>query len=127
MQTWRAITGFDTRLHSLPWKHGQGAVVATRAPTAQHPPGGRKTATKNGSDRVVDNQHRQIDGYRDLSQEEIDLINMIKTMERQSAELWRQVTNRTDTDQRWAAIGRTHLEEGFSAIIRSVAKPDSSF
>ena len=28
-------------------------------------------------------------------------------------------------DTRWIAIGRTHLQQGFMAVVRGIAKPDS--
>lgn len=76
----------------------------------------------------MDNQHRKISGYRELSQEEIDLMNEIKAFGGPLAELCSKVaitaTNEYDQDtKRWAAIGRTHLQEGLMALTRAVAKP----
>ncbi len=70
----------------------------------------------------MDNQHREIKGYRELNMDEIMLINEIKeqgvalqaTVERLSAR---------DADQRWVAIGVTHLQQGLMALTRAVAKP----
>lgn len=31
------------------------------------------------------------------------------------------------TDMRWASIAKTHFEEGFSALVRSIAKPEPRF
>lgn len=75
----------------------------------------------------MENQHKQISGYRDLSQDEINAINTIKSTEASLGELWRQVTSFEGVDQRWASIARTHFEEGFSALVRSVAKPEPRF
>lgn len=75
----------------------------------------------------MDNQHKQISGYRDLSQDEINAMNEIKGVEATVGALWRNVNALAETDKRWAAIARTHLEEGFSALIRSVAKPEPRF
>ena len=44
-------------------------------------------------------QHEKIKGYRDLSQEEIDLMNEVKEM-------------------------AADLQKGFMALTRSIAKPD---
>lgn len=77
----------------------------------------------------MDNQHQKISGYRDLSQEEINLMNSIKALASQCGELvdaLRQPppdATAEKPDQRWVSIGATHLQEGFMALVRSVAKP----
>jgi len=38
-------------------------------------------------ENILDNQHKKIKGYRDLSQEEIDLMNKAKKMAEQVGEL----------------------------------------
>jgi hypothetical protein len=75
----------------------------------------------------VDNQHKQIKGYRDLSQAEIDLINAVKLREETTGALWREIMALPDVDKRWASIARTHFEEGFSALVRSIARPEERF
>jgi hypothetical protein len=71
----------------------------------------------------MENQHQQITGYRDLTQEEINLMNMIKGLaEKAGAEL-KIVADTPGVDQRWVAIAKTHLQQGFMALTRSVAKP----
>lgn len=72
----------------------------------------------------MDNQHRQIKGYRELSQEEIDLMNEIKTKGAELGELVAKLRDTIGLDQRWVSIGATHLQEGLMALTRSVAKPD---
>lgn len=73
----------------------------------------------------MDNQHQHIKGYRDLSQQEIDEMNTIK----QHAEMIRVLVEGVGAfdgaDQRWVSIAKTHLQQGFMALVRSVAKPDS--
>lgn len=72
----------------------------------------------------MDNQHRKISGYRELTQEEIDLINKIKhTGQGVLSELIKQL-EKSGADPRWLAIGKTHMQEGLMALTRSVAKPD---
>jgi len=93
----------------------------------------------------MDNQHRKIDGYRELSQAEIDMMNTIKAMGPQMEELLAKVSahvqeqrqvahaagdqgvenSRMDRAQpeRWAAIARTHFQEGLMALTRAVAQP----
>ena len=71
----------------------------------------------------MENQHKQITGYRDLSQEEINLMNMIKGLaERVGAEL-EIVNQHPSTDKRWVAIAKTDLQKGFMAAVRSIAQP----
>lgn len=66
-------------------------------------------------------------GYRDLTQAEVDLINQVKDAERVLGELWRNVTAADGNDRRWSSVARTHFEEGCSALVRSIARPDSAF
>ena len=72
----------------------------------------------------LDNQHKKIKGYRDLSQAEIDLMNEIKA---KGVELGELVAKRaTDgLDQRWVSIGTTDLQTGLMALTRGVAQPTS--
>ena len=76
----------------------------------------------------MDNQHRKITGYRDLSQTEIDLINEIKEKGVVLGALiskMRAPELGVTLDQRWVSVGATHLQEGLMALTRSVAQPDS--
>ena len=72
----------------------------------------------------MDNQHRQIKGYRELDQAEIDLMNEIKTKGAEVGALIDKLRGLEAPDQRWVHIGMTHLQQGFMALTRSVAKPD---
>lgn len=94
----------------------------------------RPTITVIPDRRVVDNQHKMIQGYRDLSQTEIDSINDIKQAELAIGELWRNIKESehpdirdSAPDARWMSIAKTHFEEGFSAFVRAVAKPEPRF
>lgn len=71
----------------------------------------------------MENQHRHIKGYRELSEAEIEIMNRIKEKGAEVGELleWLSVV---DVDPRWVAIGKTHLQQGFMALTRAVAKPD---
>ena len=68
-------------------------------------------------------QHTKIKGYRDLSQEEIDLMNEGKSLAEKCGEYINKLRANAETDQRWASVGEIHLQQGFMAAIRSVAKP----
>ena len=93
----------------------------------------------------MENQHRKIAGYRELSQEEIDLMNRIKAKGAELLALHSELVSRLndyqtfltvsvgDDDeprrfqaaepQRWAAIGKTDIQTGIMALVRAVAQP----
>jgi hypothetical protein len=73
----------------------------------------------------MDNQHKKIKGYRDLSQDEIDMMNALKEIATKVGEVLDVMETVEDIDQRWLAIGKTDLQKGFMAAIRSIAKPES--
>jgi hypothetical protein len=81
----------------------------------------------------MDNQHKLIKGYRDLSQQEIDLINEGKELSAQvgawisklEESLNFEIRNLVDPDPRWLEAGKTDLQKGFMSVIRSIAKPTS--
>lgn len=71
-------------------------------------------------------QHTMIKGYRDLSQEEIDLMNKLKKeLGTKMEEIVAELQALDSTDKRWVAIGRTDLQTGLMALVRSIAKPES--
>ena len=72
---------------------------------------------------MVDNQHKQIKGYRDLSIEEIALMNKVKAKGEELAELLEEIKANPTIDQRWLAIGKTDLQTGLMAVTRSIAQP----
>lgn len=71
----------------------------------------------------MDNQHRQIKGYRELSQVEIDLMNEIKTKGAEVGDLVAKLRATEGLDQRWVSIGATDLQTGLMALTRGVAQP----
>jgi len=73
----------------------------------------------------MDNQHKHIKGYRDLSQAEIDAMNNIKNLASQVGDLINELKDDPNVDQRWLSIAQTDLQKGFMSAVRSVAKPDS--
>lgn len=68
-------------------------------------------------------QHEKIIGYRDLSQEEIDLMNEGKSLARQCGAFIAKLEAAADTDKRSVALGKTNLQQGFMWAVRSVARP----
>ncbi len=73
----------------------------------------------------MDNQHKKIKGYRDLSQKEINQMNAVKDIAEKVGNIIDALQDDPDVDQRWLAIAKTDLQKGFMAAVRSVAKPDS--
>ena len=72
----------------------------------------------------MENQHRKITGYRELSQQEIDLMNMVKAAGVELGNTVEQLRANPEIDQRWVSIGATHMQEGLMALTRAVAKPE---
>ena len=95
----------------------------------------------------MDNQHKQIKGYRDLSQEEIDLMNKIKALAEEVGELveevetfevrlyeglsgdlgvtYAKIYGDFGTNLQWSESAKKDLQLGFMQLIRAVAKPQS--
>lgn len=101
----------------------------------------------------MDNQHRKIAGYRELSQAEIDLMNRIKAKGAELLALQGELVDllaQQDKDKRlaicvpsdnheahaaeferfmaaeplrWASIGKTDIQTGIMALVRAVAQP----
>ena len=96
----------------------------------------------------MENQHRKIKGYRELSQEEIDLMNHIKAKGAEMLELQAELVAHIKTRRQacvmarvavldqdeldrmdaaeplhWAAIGKTDIQTGIMALVRAVAQP----
>lgn len=73
----------------------------------------------------MENQHRHIKGYRDLTEEEIALMNEIKSKGAELEQLVYRLRNTENLDQRWISIGVTDLQTGLMALTRGVAQPTS--
>jgi hypothetical protein len=71
----------------------------------------------------MDNQHKHIKGYRDLTPEEIGLMNDLKVMAENVGTAVEILRRRDGLDQRWVSIGETHLQQGFMALVRAIAQP----
>lgn len=65
-----------------------------------------------------------VHGYQPQSSSNVDMVNHNKQIEEVVLQLLDSLRDLgTDIDQRWLAIGRTHIEEGFMAINRSIFRP----
>ncbi|HCA5258079.1 TPA: hypothetical protein MW256_000187 [Acinetobacter baumannii] len=73
----------------------------------------------------MENQHKHIKGYRDLTQAEIDLMNEIKTKGAELGELVAKLRATDGLDQRWISIGAIDMQTGLMALTRGVAQPTS--
>ena len=71
----------------------------------------------------MENQHRQIKGYRELSAEEIALMNEIKQQGVALGELVAKLREAKTLDPRWISVGATDLQTGLMALTRAVAQP----
>lgn len=71
----------------------------------------------------MENQHREIKGYRELNESEIAAMNEIKTKGAELGELVLKLKSTEGIDQRWISIGSTDLQTGLMALTRAVAQP----
>jgi hypothetical protein len=71
----------------------------------------------------MENQHRQIKGYRELNEAEITAMNEIKTKGVELGELVAKLRATEGLDQRWVSIGATDFQTGLMALTRAIAQP----
>ena len=82
----------------------------------------------------MENQHRKIVGYRELTQDDIDLMNRIKKATSDMLTLHAEVQARIAATppsehlaiaepEKWLEVGRTNIQIGAMALIRAVAQP----
>lgn len=63
-------------------------------------------------------------GYKPQSQQTVDLVNFNKEQEEVALRRLDELAHMPGIDMRWLSIGRTHLEQAFMAINRSIFKPN---
>lgn len=73
----------------------------------------------------MDNQHRQISGYRELAQADIDAMNACKAKAEEVGLLLEAMRDMPGIDQRALAIAKTELQTGFMWAVRAVAQPET--
>ena len=71
----------------------------------------------------------KISGYRELSSAELQGINDLKALEQSTLKALDEIIELREVpmrpaQQRWRAIFRTHIEQGFMAAVRVIAKPN---
>lgn len=65
----------------------------------------------------------KITGYRELSEDEARLMNMIKAKGVELQELVELLRATPGLDQRWISMGTTDLQKGLMCLVRGVAQP----
>ena len=73
----------------------------------------------------MENQHRKITGYRELSQDEINAMNKSKELASQAGDFIDELEKNGYVDKRWLAIAKTDLQKAFMSLTRSIAKPST--
>lgn len=73
----------------------------------------------------MENQHRKITGYRELSQDEINAMNKSKELASQVGDFIDELEKNGYVDKRWLAIAKTDLQKAFMSLTRSIAKPST--
>lgn len=71
----------------------------------------------------MENQHKLIKGYRDLTEEEIAGMNQAKEIGGAMGALIEHLEGQPDIDKRWLAIAKTDLQKGIMSLVRSIARP----
>lgn len=71
----------------------------------------------------MDNQHKKIAGYRDLSADEIAMMNIVKALEAKFNRMIDDLRANTTVDQRNVALAATAGEDAFMRAVRSIAQP----
>lgn len=80
----------------------------------------------------MENQHRLIKGYRELNEVEINNMNLLKGLEAEVLTIIQKIEDcgylgaKTfqPVDGHWMQIARTHIQQGFMAAGRAVARPE---
>lgn len=72
---------------------------------------------------MSENQGLPVAGYRPQSADKIEAVNVNKTLEEQVLRQFDVLARLDHVDQRWLAIGRTAIEQGFMVANRAVFQP----
>jgi hypothetical protein len=62
-------------------------------------------------------------GYRAQSDQTVAQVNRNKEIEEDVLRVLDALKEIADVDQRWLAVGRTHIEQGFMAVNRAIFQP----
>lgn len=67
----------------------------------------------------------KVTGYKQLTEEQVQLMNELKSKGNELGELFSKLQERADVDKRWLSIGKTDCQKGIMSAVRSIAQPDS--
>ncbi|NCC35650.1 MAG: hypothetical protein EOM24_27105 [Chloroflexia bacterium] len=62
-------------------------------------------------------------GYGELSDEQIELINLVKQNGESLRFLLEALSKKSEVDQRWVGIGANELQLGLMALSRAIGQP----
>jgi hypothetical protein len=72
---------------------------------------------------MTEHQGLPVSGYRPQPTANVEAVNANKRQEEIILRVLDILAKNKDVDQRWLAIGRTHIEQAFMAINRAIFKP----
>lgn len=72
---------------------------------------------------MTTHQGLPVAGYREQTSDKVALVNHNKIAEEQTLRILDSLKGDPSVDQRWLAIGRTSIEQGFMAVNRAVFQP----
>lgn len=72
---------------------------------------------------MTENKPLPVKGYTGQPDWKVDMVNANKVLEERVLRVFDELAKLEPIDKRWLAIGRTHIEEGFMAVNRSIFKP----
>lgn len=72
---------------------------------------------------MTDHKPMPVAGYTEQSDLRVATVNAMKQAEEGILRALDILAEKSDIDKRWLSIGRTHIEQGFMAVNRSVFRP----
>lgn len=72
---------------------------------------------------MTQHQGLPVHGYKTQPAKNVDLVNVNKILEERCLRRIDELLGCGASDPRWLAIGKTHLEQAFMAINRSIFRP----
>jgi hypothetical protein len=70
-------------------------------------------------------QHTLIKGYRDLTADDIEQMNQIKSAGNALGALIEALQELDGFDQRFIALGKSDIQKGLAMVIRGIAQPST--
>jgi hypothetical protein len=74
-------------------------------------------------EKMTDHQPLPVAGYTTQTDDKVQAVNENKQLEETVLKRLDALKADPNIDQRWLAIGRTHVEEGFMSINRAIFQP----